>query len=144
MRFIFTLFLCIAAGIPFAAAVSEHTDDKNGDGKLDTWIVEEEDNVLCLTRDSNYDGYIDYLLRTDTDNKRIYEEIDFNHDGQMDDFYFYTDGVLARRELDSNYDGAVDIWVYLTEGVYIEKYARDKDYDGVIDVEKIYTADAEE
>jgi hypothetical protein len=65
--------------------------------------------------------------------RKMYEELDFNNDGRMDDFYYYTDGVLERREIDSNYDDAVDVWVYIYEGVYVERYERDTDFDGEID-----------
>ncbi len=125
-------------------AVSERTNDKNGDGEIDTWIEEEEENVICLRADSNFDGRIDYLLRTDAEGTKLYEEIDFNHDGDMDDFYFYSDGLLDRRELDSNYDGAVDIWVFLDEGAYIRKYMKDSDYNGLADIEKDYSQEAED
>lgn len=144
MRYLCTVCLLLALGLGHAHAIVEKTDDKNGDGKPDTWIIQEEDNVICLKMDTNFDGHVDYLLRTDEENKKIYEEVDFNHDGSMDDYYYYVGGILDRRELDSNYDGDVDIWVYLYQGVYIRKYARDTDYDGVADVEKDYTPEEEE
>lgn len=144
MRLFCMLCLSLAFISPCTANVSERTDDKNSDGEVDTWIEIEGGDILCLRMDTNYDGRVDYLLRTDMEGEKIYEEADTNHDGGMDDFHFYTGGVLVRRELDSNQDGAVDIWVYLYEGVYIQKYARDTDYDGIIDKEKDYTPESGE
>jgi len=144
MKFLFLLILGLTCSLCPLKAATEQTDDKNGDGKADMWIEQEDEQILCLRVDSNFDGAVDYLLRTNQNKEKVYEEIDFNHDGSMDDFYFYSEGVLVRRELDSNYDGEVDVWVYLSEGVYIQRYARDRDYDGVIDLERDFTPGTEE
>ncbi len=83
--------------------------------------------------DSNGDGKIDYLEKLDEDGNKIMEIMDFNHDGMMDDFYFYTDGIITLRKIDSNFDRRIDVWVYIKDGNYIEKYERDLDYNGSID-----------
>ncbi len=101
---------------------------------------EEVTLVSSLETDRDNDGTIDYLLGFDESGKKIYEELDFNYDGKMDDFYYYTSGVLIRREIDTNYDSKVDVWVYIHEGVYIERYERDLDYDGEIDQIKDFSA----
>jgi hypothetical protein len=67
------------------------------------------------------------------------EVLDYNHDGEMDDIYFYRKGVLVERAIDSNYDGLVDLWVYIEEGVYIAYFERDTDYDGRMDELKRYS-----
>lgn len=87
-----------------------------------------------LTGDSNGDGVLDYALRLDDAGEKRYEAVDFNFDGQMDDFYVYAGGVLARQEVDSNFDGAVDLWIYMHDGVRIQRYERDTNHDGVADV----------
>ncbi len=94
--------------------------------------------------DSNDDGRIDYLLKMNGKGKKSVEVLDFDHNGTMDDFYYYTKGILTRRELDSNSDGLVDIWVYLDEGVYVKKYERDADYDGVVETVKDYEKESEQ
>ena len=94
--------------------------------------------------DSNDDGSVDYLMKTTSRGEKTAEVLDYDHDGRMDDFYYYDKGVLESRAVDSNSDGMVDIWVYLFEGVYIEKYERDTDYDGVIDMVKDYEKEARE
>lgn len=88
--------------------------------------------------DSNNDGSIDYLLRTDFNGDKILELLDYNHDGEMDDIYFYSDGIIVRREIDSNFDMNIDIWVYIKDGTIIEKYEQDVDYNGDIDDVKIF------
>jgi hypothetical protein len=88
--------------------------------------------------DSNNDGEVDYLIRTGRDGAKIMESIDFNHDGNMDDLYFYTDGIIIRREVDSNFDMNIDIWVYIKDGNLIEKYEQDLDFDGNIDKVKTF------
>lgn len=99
-----------------------------------------EDTLPALEVDSNEDGRTDYLVKTLTESgtKRM-EVLDFNHDGLMDDFYFYQKGILVERAIDSNYDGMVDVWVYIEEGVYIAYFERDNDYDGRMDELKRYT-----
>jgi hypothetical protein len=91
-----------------------------------------------LEIDSNNDGKIDHLMLLARNGDKIYEEIDLNHDGVMDDLGYYSRGVLVREETDTNYDGKIDLWVFIREGVYVERYLRDTDHDGIVDVTKEY------
>ena len=100
------------------------------DSKLEGTIIEEYD--------SNKDGNIDYSVRINYDGDKIMESMDFNHDGQMDDLYFYSNGIIVRREVDSNFDSNIDIWVYIKDGSLIEKYEQDLDFNGDIDMTKIF------
>ncbi|MDA3939120.1 MAG: hypothetical protein PF693_07410 [Spirochaetia bacterium] len=93
--------------------------------------------------DSNKDGIIDYRIRTNLDGYKLVEMMDFNHDGEMDDFYFYSEGIIVRREIDSNYDLNIDIWVYIKDGTLIEKYEQDIDFNGDIDKLKIFGGEEE-
>jgi hypothetical protein len=88
--------------------------------------------------DRNNDGKSDHIMLLDERGNKVYEELDYNFDGEMDDFCFYTGGTLLREEIDSNYDGQIDIWVYLKKGIYVERYERDTDFDGKIDIVKKY------
>ena len=90
------------------------------------------------TYDENNDDKIDHALLFDENGYKVFEVMDFDYNGHMDDFYFFVNGVLVRQEIDQNGDQKIDLWVYITEGVYIEGYERDGDYDGRIDVVKLY------
>lgn len=91
-----------------------------------------------ITSDRDGDGRVDYALLLTEELQKDREVMDFNFDGMMDDFYFYSNDVLVREELDTNYDGAIDLWVFLHRGVYVERYERDTDYDGMPDIVKDY------
>lgn len=92
--------------------------------------------VSKMETDRNDDGVTDYLLFFDQRGRKEHEEFDFDFDGKMDDFLYYADGELSKEEIDSNFDGKVDIWVYLVGGMYIKKYERDLDGDGIADMAK--------
>jgi hypothetical protein len=115
-----------------------NTEDRNKDGKPDRWTYLKPDGGFIIKSDNNHDGIIDYILETDKAGNKIYEAMDFNYDGEMDNFYYYQNGVFVRQEIDSNFDGNIDIWIYNEKGMYITKIERDKDHDGVIDYVKKY------
>lgn len=112
--------------------------DENGDGKADQWLEDLGDGRFKVTMDRDFDGIVDYALIYHSDGAKEHAELDFNYDGEMDDFYFYRSGVLDRRSVDTNYDGQVDLWVFLDEGVYVWKVERDTDYNGEVDYVKEY------
>lgn len=101
------------------------------------------ENTFIEEYDSNNDGRVDYLVRTNSDGDKVLELMDFNHDGKMDDLYFYSDGIIVRREIDSNFDLNIDIWVYIKDGSLIEKYEQDLDFNGVIDRVRIFGEEEE-
>ena len=113
-------------------------EDRNKDGKIDRWTYLKSDGGFIIKADNNYDGIVDYVLETDSRGNKIYEEMDFNYDGVMDNFYYYENGVFVRQEIDSNFDGKIDIWIYLENGIYIKKIERSRNHDGVIDYVKNY------
>lgn len=82
------------------------------------------------------DGLIDYRVYYDRRGSLSREELDFNHDGKADTFYYYTGGVLQRVEIDSKFNGKIDFWIYLLEGKYIQRYERDTTGSGKPDVIK--------
>ncbi len=133
-KYIFIALLFLSSSLLFS--LSDYQTDENKDGNTDKWVEVVDEYISCIKIDTNYDGNIDCLIKYNENYNKTYEELDFNHDGAMDDYYYYDNGVLKYRELDSNYDGKIDIWIYLTEGVYIEKYEWDRDFDGKIDLVK--------
>jgi hypothetical protein len=89
-----------------------------------------------IEMDLDEDGRIDYVLVNNARGLPEREEYDYNHDGSMDDFLFYENGLIVREEIDSDYNGKIDIWVHLAEGKYIRRWERDLDGDGKPDTVK--------
>lgn len=135
-RLIIIAVLIFAVVFPLCAQSRE--DDTNSDGKIDRWIKTSGNKVSEISLDRDYDGEVDYLVKYDDNSNKLEEQLDFNYDGIMDDFYYYAGGKMKRREIDTNYDERIDIWVYL-DGIYINKYEKDIDFDGKIDLVEDYT-----
>jgi hypothetical protein len=133
-------FCFVVSGLPGNITES----DENDDGEPDQWIEELGNDQFRISKDRNFDGTADYALLYHGDGYKEYEELDFNYDGEMDDFYFYAGGILDYRTVDTNYDGKIDLWVYLSEGVYVAKIERDTDYDGEPDYIKEYGAQTDQ
>jgi hypothetical protein len=132
---VFIIISLCSASILFASPGK--AVDSNDDGEADQWYEVSAGRIEKVSMDRNFDTVIDYNVEYDLGHQKLYEEMDFNHDGQMDDFYYFEAGKLIRQEIDSNFDGAVDVWVYL-DGIYILRYEMDSDYDGNIDLVKDY------
>jgi hypothetical protein len=88
--------------------------------------------------DRNDDHVVDYRIYYDRSGMVSREEMDYDLDGAMDTFFFYSSGVLQREEIDSNGDGKADIWIYLIDGKYIQRYERDTDGDGKPDTVRVF------
>ncbi len=136
------LLLFSAVEMPLMSA-EEKSRDLSVEALLEKFR-ELEDTSPALELDSNEDGQVDYLIKTEENGEKKMEVLDYDHDGKMDDFYMYERGVLAQRAIDSNYDQQIDIWVYLEEGVYILRYEKDTDFDGEMDIHKRYAPDKKE
>ena len=116
----------------------ETVRDRNNDGNPDEWIGKNSEGNEVIKTDNNYDGNIDYILEIDNIGNKIAESVDHNHDSEMDNFYYYENGVLVRQEVDSNYNGNIDIKVFLDKGIYIIRIERDKNHDGEFEYIKKY------
>ncbi len=136
MKKLFILILALCA-VGVLSASPGQAVDSNRDGQDDQWFEITDGRIEKVSMDRNFDSFVDYTVEYDLQHRKIYEELDFNHDRMMDDFYFFEEGKLIRQEIDSNFDGMIDVWVYL-DGLYIHKYEMDSDFDGVIDVIKDY------
>jgi hypothetical protein len=84
-------------------------------------------------------GDVDYRVFYDHRGKVEHEELASRHDGKLDTFYYYKDGVLQRVEIDSKGTGKIDLWVYLTDdGKYVQRYERDTTGSGKPDVVRTF------
>jgi len=124
------LILCSFPSVLSAASTDVNTKSVMEEGRK----VGAGKKTSRLDFDKNNDGKIDQAMVLDSKGNKLYEELDFDFDGEMDDFCFFANGVLERELVDTNYDGRIDLWVYMKNGVYVERYERDRDFDGVIDL----------
>lgn len=97
-------------------------------------MAAEEYREPWITGDSNNDGRIDYGLLRDDRGRKKREAMDHNHDGIMDNFLHYRNGVLSRQEIDSNYDGQIDLMILMFDAVRVKGYERDTNHDGTFDL----------
>ena len=116
---------------PFLRGVSPEVDVKLIRVELQASLDGYKTTQIDLDR--NNDGKTDHILLLDEKGQKLFEELDYNFDLQMDDFCLYEKGVLVKELIDTNFDGKIDMWVYIQNGVYIERYERDTDFDGIID-----------
>lgn len=94
------------------------------DRKTKAWLRQEEDR--------NYDGRMDSFLRFE--GKRLVERfLDNNDDGQLDIFEHYADGLMVSRSLDRDDDGVVDAY-YDYEGKFLARERHDANNDSKIDL----------
>ncbi|HOV39372.1 MAG TPA: hypothetical protein PLG79_11655 [Spirochaetales bacterium] len=116
---------------PFLRAASPEVDVKLIRVELQASLDGYKTTQIDLDR--NNDGKTDHILLLDEKGQKLFEELDYNFDLQMDDFCLYEKGVLVKELIDTNFDGKIDMWVYIQNGVYIERYERDTDFNGIID-----------
>ncbi len=90
--------------------------------------------------DSNGDGKNDVATRVRPNGyKKMLEVLDSNFDGLADDFaYFDETGSMLFQEIDSNYDKKIDLWISIKDGKYMKRFQRDKDFDGYVDIDRVF------
>lgn len=98
------------------------------DRKSGAWLRQEEDR--------NYDGRMDTFLVYEG-GKLVAREIDTNHDDEPDVFEAYAGGRQTRRSLDRDHDDVVDAF-YEYEGRFLARERHDADNNGSIDLEIEY------
>lgn len=132
--------LLMALVLAFVVVTQAAGDNDSIDGWLDPVVRFDPAAYTAgwLTADRDGDGRVDYAVQVDERGRKLREAMDFNLDGLMDDFYFYSNDVLQRQEVDSNFDQAIDIWIYMWRGVYVRKWERDTDHDGLVDIIRDY------
>ncbi|MGO9307912.1 MAG: hypothetical protein ACLQDL_02675 [Spirochaetia bacterium] len=91
-----------------------------------------------MVEDRSSTGEVDYRVFYDQRGRVEHEELASRHDGRMDTFYYYKEGVLQRVEIDSKGTGKIDLWVYLLDGKYVQRYERDTTGSGTPDVVRTF------
>ncbi len=139
MKTKFVIFFIILAGL--LSNLSSLVLVKVGEAKdtrpaFPVSVTEYESSWTLVDQSEN--GVADYAALYDRKGTLQKEALDYNQDGNMDDFYIYESGVLTRREVDSNFDGKIDLWVHIFEGSWVEAYERDTNFDGLVDIVKSF------
>jgi hypothetical protein len=88
--------------------------------------------------DSTGSGSIDYRVYYDGRGNVSREELASRHNGKMDTFYYYKDGVLEHVEIDTKGNGKIDLWVYLMDGKYVQRYERDTTGSGKPNLVRVF------
>ncbi len=130
--FVFLTSLFVLFALAILPAASDEVEEIDVEKRLLS-IKADKAGMPPEQFDTSGDGEIDYMLISDPKGKKLYEILDYNRDGIMDDFLIYKEGTIVRREIDSNGDGLFDIWVSIKDGSMVEKLQQDSNFDGVID-----------
>ncbi|GAB4367070.1 MAG: hypothetical protein Kow009_03870 [Spirochaetales bacterium] len=124
-------FLLLLAGV---CPLFSTTPERDVEGiRKESYSSFDSMKTTKLEFDRNKDGRVDQRMILDEKGNKLYEELDYNFDDRMDDLCFYSNGVLQKEWVDTNFDGNIDLWVYVREGVYVDRYERDTDFDGIVD-----------
>jgi hypothetical protein len=105
--------------------------DRDYDGKLDTFSNYTQEKLARRELDTNADGKIDAWERYQ-DGRMVSREIDRDQNGKKDAFYTYHAGELVEEKHDSNNDGSFDLVVTYQNKVRV-KSVEDRDQDGHAD-----------
>jgi len=105
--------------------------DRDYDGKSDTWQVYENGQVVSRKLDTNADGKTD-VWETYAAGRMTSREIDRDNDGVRDAFYDYQGDSLVKERHDSNNDGKDDLVVQYSDKQRVIA-VEDTNRDGTMD-----------
>lgn len=111
--------------------------DRDYDGSIDTWIEYKKGKISRILLDENRDKEPDEWQTYLSSGQMVVREVDRNHDGRKDAFFYYQGDSLIREEHDLNTDGQIDRVSYFENRV-LERAEEDLDGDGVMDTWVLY------
>jgi len=79
------------------------------------------DSGLIKKRDANNDGIVDQVAEFNHQGKLVALAVDDNHDGVMDTFQYYVDGVIVRLEKNLDTEIGIDMRTYFKDGKKIRQ-----------------------
>ncbi|MEE9609113.1 MAG: hypothetical protein V3U03_15345 [Myxococcota bacterium] len=121
---------------PGSDVILRKVEDRNFDGKMDTWTSYRGGAVVERVADTNADGRPDAWSRYGT--KRMKDRtIDRDYDGVEDAFYRYEGEYLVEERHDADNDGNADL-VILYQNLRPVRAEEDQDRDGRIDTWTAY------
>jgi hypothetical protein len=105
--------------------------DRDYDGRLDSWSSYEDGALVRRELDENGDGTPD-AFEEYADGLMTSREVDRNHDGTRDAFYTYQGDSLTLQRHDSDDDGQIDLVVRFEDRRRV-RLDEDRDRDGRFD-----------
>lgn len=105
--------------------------DRDYDGKLDTWQSYERGRLVRRELDTNGDGKADVWERYRND-RMAAREIDRDHDGTRDAFYSFEGESLVEERHDADNDGSMDLVARYRNRLRVS-VEEDRDRDGRLD-----------
>jgi hypothetical protein len=105
--------------------------DRDFDGRSDTWNVYEDGRLVSRRLDTNADGKIDVWERY-ASGRMTSREIDRDNDGVKDAFYVYEGDALVDERHDSDNNGTMDLIVTYRKRHRVSS-EEDTDHDGRMD-----------
>lgn len=128
--------------LPEEGLVRQSIDlDRDGRPDILNFYREREDGPRQLVRkelDLNRDGKIDVVSNFDENGNLDREQMDSDHDGNLDWTDHYQGGIRVLSEYDTDFDGKPNVFKYYTVGAdkvaVLQRKERDSDGDGLIDV----------
>jgi antitoxin component YwqK of YwqJK toxin-antitoxin module len=113
-------------------AIVRKEEDRDYDGRIDSWTRYEAGIVASIERDNDADGKVDEWQQYGHDGLMSRREVDRNSDGVRDAFYTYEAGALVREEHDGDSNGKLDRIVHY-QGRKLVRSEEDGDRNGVMD-----------
>ncbi len=99
-----------------------------------------EYSLPWIVADRNLDGKSDFatLVYPGSYVKKM-EVLDLDYDGIIDDYTFYDEeGKVSFQIIDHNKDGNADLWIQVKQGKFVQRFQRDKNGDGVVDIDRVF------
>jgi len=107
-------------------------EDRDYDGRIDSWTHYESGLVAGIERDTDGDGRLDEWQSYGRDGRMERREVDRNADGVRDAFYVYSGDSLVEERHDGNSDGKIDRIVHYQDRK-VARTEEDLDRDGRMD-----------
>jgi hypothetical protein len=110
--------------------------DRDYDGRIDTWQTYDGNAVAARQLDENDDGRPD-VWEAYAGGRMTSREVDRDHDGNRDAFYAYEGGSLVEERHDTDGDGRIDLVVTYRDRVRVRS-EEDSSKDGRMDTWTTY------
>ncbi len=112
-------------------------EDRNQDGRLDSWVEFKDGAMARQRRDTDHDGFLDtWTFYRNGEIAR--EEQDLNGDGFRNRMAFFEGGRITREREDRNGDGRIDRVTLYDEQEKVRQRDEDQDGNGLIDTRSYY------